>query len=59
MQEFCVKKKDSVEVVAMIGAFGLLVSACEMYPFHWALYILQSRACFCFLKLDYSDSFLL
>ncbi|KAL6337013.1 hypothetical protein AAG906_036327 [Vitis piasezkii] len=30
-EEFCVKKKDSVEVVAMIGAFGLLVSACEIY----------------------------
>lgn len=33
MQEFCVKKKDLVEVVSMIGLFGMLVSVCEMYPF--------------------------
>lgn len=32
MQEFCVKKKDRVEVIAMLGVFGLLVSAAEMYP---------------------------
>lgn len=33
MQEFCVKKKDLIEVVAMIGLFGMLVSVVEMYPF--------------------------
>lgn len=29
-EEFCVKKKDRVEVVAMIGLFGALVSVCEI-----------------------------
>ncbi|CAA2962172.1 solute carrier family 35 member F2-like [Olea europaea subsp. europaea] len=29
-EEFCVKKKDRVEVVAMIGLFGMLVSAIEI-----------------------------
>ncbi|XP_034694001.1 solute carrier family 35 member F1-like isoform X7 [Vitis riparia] len=29
-EEFCVKKKDRVEVVTMIGIFGLLVSVCEI-----------------------------
>ncbi|XAR64661.1 hypothetical protein NMG60_11008425 [Bertholletia excelsa] len=29
-EEFCVKKKDRVEVVSMIGLFGTLVSACEI-----------------------------
>lgn len=33
MQEFCVKRKDRVEVVAMIGVFGMIVSVAEMYPF--------------------------
>ena len=33
MQEFCVKKKNRIEVVAMIGVYGFLVSAVEMYPF--------------------------
>lgn len=37
MQEFCVKKKDRVEVVSMLGAFGTLVTVCEMYPFHWKI----------------------
>ena len=32
LQEFCVKKKDRVEVVCMIGVFGFLVTMCEMYP---------------------------
>ncbi|KAE9465552.1 hypothetical protein C3L33_02526, partial [Rhododendron williamsianum] len=31
-EEFCVKKKDRVEVVSMIGLFGTLVSVCQMYP---------------------------
>ncbi|CAK9134533.1 unnamed protein product [Ilex paraguariensis] len=29
-EEFCVKKKDRVEVVSMIGLFGMLVSVCEI-----------------------------
>lgn len=32
LQEFCVKKKDQIEVVSMIGVFGFLVTLCEMYP---------------------------
>uniref|UniRef100_F6HKJ7 Solute carrier family 35 member F1 n=1 Tax=Vitis vinifera TaxID=29760 RepID=F6HKJ7_VITVI len=30
MQEFCVKKKDRVELMSMLGLFGLLVSVCEI-----------------------------
>lgn len=33
LQEFCVKKRDRMEVVCMIGVFGFLVSVCQMYPF--------------------------
>ncbi|XP_059667464.1 uncharacterized protein LOC132312917 isoform X2 [Cornus florida] len=29
-EEYCVKKKDRVEVVSMIGLFGMLVSVCEI-----------------------------
>ncbi|KAL5545882.1 hypothetical protein UlMin_005569 [Ulmus minor] len=29
-EEFCVKKKDRVEVVSMIGVFGFLVTLCEI-----------------------------
>ncbi|KAL6273505.1 hypothetical protein ACE6H2_024197 [Prunus campanulata] len=29
-EEFCVKKKDRVEVICMIGVYGFLVSACQM-----------------------------
>jgi solute carrier family 35, member F1/2 len=32
VQEFCVKKRDRVEVVAMLGVFGTLISVIEMYP---------------------------
>lgn len=32
-QEFFVKKKDRLEVVCMIGVYGLLVSAVQLYPF--------------------------
>ncbi|KAJ4972003.1 hypothetical protein NE237_005102 [Protea cynaroides] len=32
-EEFCVKKKDLVEVVSMLGVFGLLVSICEISIF--------------------------
>ncbi|MBA0721879.1 hypothetical protein Golax_009380 [Gossypium laxum] len=31
-EEFCVKKKDRIEVVSMIGLFGMLVSGVELYP---------------------------
>lgn len=30
--EFCVKKKDRVEVVTMVSVFGMLVTASGMYP---------------------------
>ncbi|CAI8584379.1 unnamed protein product [Vicia faba] len=30
-EEFCVKKKDRVEVVAMLGVYGFLVTAVEVY----------------------------
>lgn len=33
MQEFLVKKIDRVEVVCMIGVYGLLVSVVQLYPF--------------------------
>jgi solute carrier family 35 protein F1/2 len=33
MQEFCVKNKDRIEVVTMIGVYGFLVTAIEVYPF--------------------------
>ncbi|GMH30149.1 hypothetical protein Nepgr_031992 [Nepenthes gracilis] len=29
-EEFCVKRKDLVEVISMLGVFGLLVSICEI-----------------------------
>ncbi|KAL9239288.1 hypothetical protein vseg_013625 [Gypsophila vaccaria] len=29
-EEFCVKQKDLVEVISMLGVFGLLVSICEI-----------------------------
>ncbi|KAL9675255.1 hypothetical protein QQ045_003456 [Rhodiola kirilowii] len=32
-EEFCVKKKDLVEVLAMLGLFGALVSICEICIF--------------------------
>ncbi|KAJ8640102.1 hypothetical protein MRB53_016796 [Persea americana] len=32
-EEFCVKKKDRVEVVAMLGVFGVLISICEILVF--------------------------
>jgi len=41
MQEFCVKKKDRVETVTMLGVYGFLVTAIEVYP------------CYCFLLLGY------
>ena len=33
LQEFCVKKVDRVEVLTMLGLFGMLSSVVEMYPF--------------------------
>lgn len=32
MQEFFVKSADRVELMAMLGLFGAIVSACQMYP---------------------------
>lgn len=32
-EEYCVKKKDQVEVVAMLGLFGLLVSTIQIFIF--------------------------
>ena len=32
-QEYCVKKKCGVEVLAMLGVFGVFFSIIEMYPF--------------------------
>jgi len=32
MQEFFVKKKDRVEVLTMLGVYGFLVTAVEVYP---------------------------
>ncbi|CAN0880030.1 Solute carrier family 35 member F2 [Linum grandiflorum] len=31
-EEFCAKKKDRTELMAMIGVFGFLISVVEMYP---------------------------
>jgi hypothetical protein len=33
-----VKKKGRVEVVTMIGVYGFLVSAVELYPFKQLIY---------------------
>ncbi|CAN6332892.1 unnamed protein product, partial [Urochloa humidicola] len=34
-EEYCIKMKDQqVEVVAMFGFFGLLVSTVQVYPLH-------------------------
>ncbi|KAM0903976.1 hypothetical protein ACQ4PT_018319 [Festuca glaucescens] len=38
-QEYCVKKNDRVELVAMLGLFGLLVSTMQMYALHNSLLI--------------------
>ena len=32
MQEFLVKNADRVELMAMLGLFGAIVSAIQMYP---------------------------
>lgn len=32
MQEFFVKSADRVELMAMLGLFGAIISACQMYP---------------------------
>ncbi|CAI0439330.1 unnamed protein product [Linum tenue] len=31
-EEFCAKKRDRIELMAMIGVFGFLISVLEMYP---------------------------
>lgn len=33
-QEFLVKAADRIELMAMLGAFGAIISACQMYPFY-------------------------
>ncbi|OEL18214.1 Solute carrier family 35 member F2 [Dichanthelium oligosanthes] len=38
-QEYCVKNKDRVELVAMLGLFGSLISTVQMYPLHNSLLI--------------------
>ncbi|KAI5425515.1 hypothetical protein KIW84_031354 [Lathyrus oleraceus] len=40
-EEFCVKKKDRVEVVAMIGVYGFLVTAVEVYPSYCSNLVFQ------------------
>lgn len=32
-QEFCVKKVGRVEVITMLGLFGMLMTVVELYPF--------------------------
>lgn len=32
-QEFLVKEGDRIELMAMLGLFGAIVSACQMYPY--------------------------
>ncbi|TVU19606.1 hypothetical protein EJB05_35765 [Eragrostis curvula] len=43
-EEYCVKKKDRVEVVAMLGLFGLLVSIVQMYPLLLSIFILERKS---------------
>lgn len=57
-QEFCVKKKDRVEVVYMLSFFAMLVSVCQMYPFLVLTYAIACnilRCCFhhLYAKLSY------
>ncbi|KAH9619342.1 hypothetical protein KSS87_003809 [Heliosperma pusillum] len=42
-EEYCVKQKDLVEVISMIGVFGLVVSICEMYPLCTNFYLFASQ----------------
>ncbi|XP_058740785.1 uncharacterized protein LOC131613088 isoform X2 [Vicia villosa] len=53
-EEFCVKKKDRVEVVAMLGVYGFLVTAVEVYGV--SSFIFYSLAPFV-LKLSGSTMF--
>lgn len=32
LKEFFVKSADRVELMAMLGIFGAIISACQMYP---------------------------
>lgn len=32
LKEFFVKSADRVELMAMLGYFGAIISACQMYP---------------------------
>ena len=38
LQEFLVKNADRVELMAMLGLFGGIVSAIQMYPWNWFNY---------------------
>lgn len=49
LQEFFVKKKDRVEVLSMMGAFGFIVSLLQLYPFSLIVFI--TRCFLCFLAL--------
>ncbi|KAM0857471.1 hypothetical protein ACQ4PT_048445 [Festuca glaucescens] len=33
-EEYCVKKKDRIEYLAMLGIFGILVTGIQLYPLH-------------------------
>ncbi|XP_049932636.1 uncharacterized protein LOC116250521 isoform X2 [Nymphaea colorata] len=35
-EEFCVKKRDLIEVIGMLGIFGTLISGCEILIFEYA-----------------------
>ncbi|MFS7944613.1 putative solute carrier family 35 member SLC35F1/F2/F6 [Helianthus anomalus] len=50
-EEYCVKKVGRIEVVAMLGLFGMLVSLTEMYPFLLNLRGPTSMSCFMFTSL--------
>ncbi|KAG8376694.1 hypothetical protein BUALT_Bualt09G0090500 [Buddleja alternifolia] len=51
-EEFCVKRKDRIEVIAMIGLFGMLVSASEIVvlerktlePIKWSAELISALA---------------
>ncbi|MBA0625133.1 hypothetical protein Godav_010370 [Gossypium davidsonii] len=56
-EEFCVKKKDRIEVVSMIGLFGMLVSALLKHSyivFDYCFAKLHSLLWFCFQILGFA-----
>lgn len=42
-QEFIVKKGDRVELMAMLGIFGAVISAIQMYPWPFFECMIYSR----------------